>query len=125
MSSMQELAGCYRSVVRHAKGLKLRSSRERLGSYILRQSYLAGNVPSFVLPVEKRLLASYLGMTPENLSRALRSLEDSGVKVDGQRIIITDRAALTALARPDPLIDGPDPEGINAGATLPGVSRTG
>lgn len=119
VSVIQELAGCYRSVVRHAKGLKLRTSRERIASYLLRQAVLAGNVASYILPVEKRLLASYLGMTPENLSRALKSLEADGVKLDGTRVIITDRASLTALAQPDRLIDGPDPEAEHSGASLP------
>lgn len=118
LSVVGELAGSYRAVVRHAKGLKLRNSRERIASWLLRQSMLAGNAPSYLLPYEKRFLASYLGMTAENLSRALRSLEADGVKVDGSRVIITDRARLTALARPDPLIDGPDGAG-QAGATLP------
>ena len=121
VSVIEELAGCYRAVVRHAKGLKLRTSRERIASYLLRQSVAAGNANSYVLPVEKRLLASYLGMTPENLSRALKTLEADGVKVDGMRVIITDRRKLTDLARPDRLIDGPDPDGSNSGVSLPQV----
>lgn len=123
VSVIGELAACYRSVVRHAKGLKLRTSRERIASYLLRQSTLAGRVASFILPVEKRLLASYMGMTPENLSRTLKSLEGDGVKIDGMRVIITDRAKLTALAQPNLLIDGPDPDGEHAGVSLPRVRR--
>jgi len=125
VSVIGELAGCYRAVVRHAKGLKLRTSRERIASYLLRQSRLAGEVASYILPVEKRLLASYLGMTPENLSRALKTLEADGVKIDGTRVIITDRARLTALARPDQLIDGPDPDGSTAGVSLPPANVAG
>lgn len=109
MAIIHELAGCYRAVVRHAKGLKLRNSRERIASYLLRQARFAGDVRSFVLPVEKRILASYLGMTAENLSRALRSLEEDGLKVDGSRVIITDPERLGRIARLDTLIDGPDP----------------
>ena len=123
VSVIQELAGCYRAVVRHAKELKLRSSRERIASYLLRQSVLAGNANSYVLPVEKRLLASYLGMTPENLSRALKTLEADGVKLNGTRVIITDRRKLTDLARPDRLIDGSDPDGSNSGVSLPQVKE--
>lgn len=119
VSVIHELAGCYRSVIRHAKGLKLRTSRERIAAYLLRQSAQAGHVASFTLPVEKRLLASYLGMTAENLSRALKTLEADGVKLDGMRVIITDRTKLTALARPDRLIDGPDPDGSSSGVSLP------
>jgi len=110
VSTITELANCYRSVVRHAKGLKLRNSKERVAAYICRQSRLAGNAASFILPVEKRLLASYLGMTPENLSRAIKSLQSDGVAVDGMRIIITDLKALEAIAGPDALIDGPGTE---------------
>jgi CRP/FNR family transcriptional activator FtrB len=125
VSVIHELAGAYRAVVRHAKGLKLRTSRERIASYLLRQSRQAGDAESYVLPVEKRLLASYLGMTPENLSRALKSLEAEGVKLDGSRVTITDRARLSALAKPDWLIDGPDPDGASAGASLPPVASAG
>lgn len=108
VSTINELAGAYRSIVRHAKGLKLRNSRERIASYLLSQSRVVGEGPSYTLPVEKRLLASYLGMTAENLSRALKSLEADGVKINGARVIITDRKRLTALVQPDPLIDGLD-----------------
>ena len=116
---INELAACYSSVVRNAKSMKLRNSRERVASYLLRQSMLAGGVPTYTLAVEKRLLASYLGMTPENLSRTLKSLEADGVKIDGARVIITDRTRLTALVQPDKLIDGPDPVADSTGSGLP------
>lgn len=119
VSVINELAACYRAVVRNAKTLKLRNSRERVASYLLRQSLLAGGVVSYTLPVEKRLLASYLGMTPENLSRTLRMLEADGVKIDGARVIITDRDKLAALAHPDRLIDGPDEIADGNGSALP------
>lgn len=116
---INELAACYRSVVRSAKSLKLRNSRERVASYLLRHSIIAGGAPSYMLGVEKRLLASYLGMTPENLSRTLKSLESDGVKIDGARVIITDRTRLTALVKPDALIDGLDAVADSMGSGLP------
>jgi CRP/FNR family transcriptional regulator, transcriptional activator FtrB len=106
VSTINELAACYRGVVRHNKNLKLRNSRERIAAYVLRK---AGARASFQLPVEKRQLASYLGMTPENLSRAMRALAEDGMKVDGQRIIITNRPALEKVAQVTPLLDGPPP----------------
>jgi CRP/FNR family transcriptional regulator, transcriptional activator FtrB len=121
VSVINELAACYRAIVRNTKGLKLRNSRERVASYLLRQSRFLEDAPSFRLPVEKRLLASYLGMTPENLSRTLRALEDHGVKIDGMRVIITDRSKLMSLAQPDMLIDGPDPDALGSGSSLPPV----
>lgn len=101
---VSELAQCYRSVVKNAKDLKLRTSLERLANYLLRQSQTSGT-PAFDLTIEKRRLASFLGMTPENLSRAFKGLEPHGVGVSGNRISITDPEALTGFAKPSPLID--------------------
>ena len=112
ISIINELAGCYRAVVRHAKSLKLRSSRERVAAYLLKQSQLAGGAPRFALGIEKRLIASYLGMTPENLSRALKTLDDVGIRVHGHQVAITDMARLLAFVPPDALIDGPDSAGM-------------
>lgn len=100
-----ELAQCYRSTIKSQKDLKLRTSLERLANYLLRQQARAGTTPDFELPFEKRKLASFLGMTPENLSRAFKGLKPYGVVVDGSRIAITDRAELEAFARPCALID--------------------
>jgi len=125
VSIVGELAGAFRSMARHAKNLKLRSSRERIGCYLLKQSLLAGRVDRFVLQVEKRLVASYLGMTPESLSRALKALEADGVSMNGQVVTITDRARLIAACPPDVLIDGPDPDAISGGVSLPGPALPG
>lgn len=100
-----ELATCYRSVVKSQKDLKLRTSLERLANYLLRTQKRAGNGGDFELPTEKRRLASALGMTPENLSRAFKSLQPYGVQVDGNRITITDQEDLERFAKPSPLID--------------------
>ncbi|SIT02184.1 CRP/FNR family transcriptional regulator, transcriptional activator FtrB [Roseivivax lentus] len=99
-----ELAQCYRSVIKAQKDLKLRTSLERLANYLLRQHKNASGT-EFDLPFEKRRLASFLGMTPENLSRAFKSLQPYGVSVTGTRIRIDDPTNLVAFAKPDPLID--------------------
>ena len=57
------------------------------------------------LSMEKRRLASFLGMTPENLSRAFKSLEPYGVNVNGSQIEIRDLATLESFAKPSFLID--------------------
>ena len=120
VSVIGELAGAFRMMARHAKNLKLRTSRERVAGYLLSQSQMADGADRFVLKVEKRLVASYLGMTPENLSRALKALEPCGVKLHGQTVTITDRKALMAACPPDLLIDGPDPDRLGGGVSLPG-----
>jgi CRP/FNR family transcriptional activator FtrB len=101
-----ELAQCYRSVVRTAKDLKLRTSLERLANYLLReQKRSAPGEQVFNLPFDKRRLASLLGMTPENLSRAFKSLQSYGVTVDGARVAIGSQSDLERFAKPNPLID--------------------
>ena len=99
-----ELSQCYRAVVKNTKDLKLRTSLERLANYLLRQSKRAES-NAFDLTMEKRRLASFLGMTPENLSRAFKNLEPYGVRVQGNHIEITDREDLTRFAKPSPFID--------------------
>jgi CRP/FNR family transcriptional activator FtrB len=100
-----ELAQCYRSVVKSQKDLKLRTSFERLANYLLRQQRHLGGGAAFELDFEKQRLASVLGMTPENLSRAFKGLHPYGVVVNGTRIAISDQAALERFAKPNPLID--------------------
>ncbi len=105
LAIVDELSRCYRATIRNMKNLKLRTSIERLANYILKQHHRQGDALAYQLPIEKRRLASYLGMTPENLSRAFNNLKPHGVMVDGQTITITDLATLTAFAKPDILID--------------------
>ncbi|MGV8987169.1 MAG: helix-turn-helix domain-containing protein [Cypionkella sp.] len=102
---VSELAQSYRGVVKHVKDLKLRSSVERLANYLLRKYTAAGAPDSFDLTLEKRRLASFLGMTPENLSRAIKALQAYGVAVEGSTVKIADPADLIRLAKPTPLID--------------------
>ncbi|MCB1387721.1 MAG: helix-turn-helix domain-containing protein [Rhodobacteraceae bacterium] len=100
-----ELAQCYRSSIKAHKDLKLRSSLERLANYLLREQRRANGASGFDLPFEKRRLASVLGMTPENLSRAFKGLHPYGVVVLGNRIQIENARDLLSFAKPSPLID--------------------
>ena len=99
------LAGQFRRLVRQIKNLKLRSSSERVGSYILALSRAQKNPDRVVLPYEKNLIASELGMTRESFSRTLSALQDDGIVVQGDTILIIDAARLAAVSAPDPLID--------------------
>lgn len=100
-----ELASCYRSVIKDCKGLKLRTGVERLANRLIRFHKDQNANGSIELPYDKRTLASLLGMTPENLSRAFNTLKPYGVKVDGPEIQLEDLGSLEILAKVDPLID--------------------
>ena len=102
---VEDLAQSYQAVVKSSKNLKLRSAIERLANYLLRQRQRAGNAVEFTLPIEKRRLASSLGMTAENLSRAFKKFRPYGVETDGATVTISDPADLITLAKPTPLID--------------------
>ena len=107
-ATVRELARRYRDLVRDIKNNKMRTGLERIANYLLRLQTERGGKGPHELPVEKRTLASYLGMAPENLSRALVQLADHGVEIKGNTFSITDKARLRRLARPQPLIDDPN-----------------
>jgi CRP/FNR family transcriptional activator FtrB len=100
-----ELAACYHGVVRAYKNVKLRTAVERLANYLLVLNARHESKGKLELPVEKRILASMLGMTPENLSRAFATLRPYGVEVDGGEVRLAKPKDLEALAKPSALID--------------------
>lgn len=102
-ATMHELALAYRDLVRALADMKLRQSAERLGNYLLQQESQQTAAGTIHLRAEKRVLASLLGMTPENLSRAFSILATHGVRVNGGKITIIDREALCEFSRPDPI----------------------
>ncbi|MBT8471845.1 MAG: helix-turn-helix domain-containing protein [Marinicaulis sp.] len=104
-SIVGELANCYRGVVRNQKNLKLRTGVERLASFLAHQQFRQGGGEKIQLPIDKKTLASMLGMTPENLSRSFSVLRHSGVTVDGPTITIGSIDDLKETARHAPLID--------------------
>jgi CRP/FNR family transcriptional regulator, transcriptional activator FtrB len=104
---IDELARAFRNVIKLAKNQKLRTGVERLANYLLQLHADTGEPPELTLPIEKRYLASLLGMTPENLSRAFATLRPYGVQVEGSLVRLNRLADLRTLAKPTPLIDDP------------------
>lgn len=100
-----ELAGSFRTLVKEFKNHKLRTGVERLANRLLRLNAEQGATGRLALPYDKRTLASLLGMTPENLSRAFGTLKPYGVEVNGSQIRLTRISDLESLAKPHPLID--------------------
>jgi len=101
---VRELALRYRDLVKELKTLKLRTGTERLANWLLAADLEAGGPGQIRLPCEKRTLASRLGMTPENLSRAFAALAGHGVSIKGRDVRL-DRRVLEAFGKPSPLID--------------------
>lgn len=105
LAMVEELAGWQRSLLRVVKNHKLRTGVERLANYLLTLQVRQGGETTLTLPYEKRILASLLGMTPENLSRAFAALADYGVTVHGSEVKMTMMTALRRMAKPTPAID--------------------
>jgi CRP/FNR family transcriptional activator FtrB len=91
-----------RSLVRQVCDLKLRTTAQRLGCYLLSLSDVGpANATALRLPFDKRLLAARLGCRQENLSRAFAALRGFGVETHGARVILHDIAKLKVYSEPD------------------------
>jgi CRP/FNR family transcriptional regulator, transcriptional activator FtrB len=96
----------FRTMVRQVRDLKLRTTAQRLGCYLLaRVKDGEATSADFRLPFDKGLLAARLGCRQENLSRAFAALRAYGVETHGARVILHDIPRLKALAVPDELSD--------------------
>lgn len=90
----------YSAMVRQVCDLKLRTTAQRLGAYLLDLTQPAAtNTASFRLPFDKRLLAARLGCRQENLSRAFAALRGLGVETHGARVILHGIDRLRACAQ--------------------------
>jgi CRP/FNR family transcriptional regulator, transcriptional activator FtrB len=101
-------AAQFRRQVKQAKNLRLRSAEDRVGCYLLRLAKVAVPGRPIRLPLEKRLLASELGMTRETFSRTLALVARHGLRLEGDLVILEDAVAARARFPLDPLIDGPE-----------------
>lgn len=111
LAAAGEVADGYRDVTRLLMNEKLRTSVERLAAWIVQTCTTHGNRASVELKFNKRILASRLGMAPENLSRNLALLERYGVRNAGRDIMVDDFRLLLEFAKPNPSIDGPAVDG--------------
>lgn len=95
----EEMARHWRTLVRQIKDLKLRSAPQRLAAYLLANG--APGRAAVKITIEKRVLASRLGMTPASLSRAFRELKTLGVQASGNQITLGNTEALRSFCHYD------------------------
>lgn len=73
------------------------STAQRLGCFLLRLCTSGegqNGAASLQIPVEKHVLASYLGMKPETFSRSQQQLKSLGIDISGARVTIASIARL-------------------------------
>lgn len=95
------LASESHELIEDFKSHRLRSTIERVAHWMLRGDRRSGDTGRIVIPFDKRVLASYLGMAPEHLSRSFHVLASAGVEVHRRTVTLSDRAALSEAAGMD------------------------
>lgn len=71
------------------------TAAQRIGCFLLRLcNQQTGGACVLHMPVEKHVVASYLGMKPETLSRSFQQLSPIGVRVQGADVTVDDIGAL-------------------------------
>jgi CRP/FNR family transcriptional activator FtrB len=96
----------FRSLVLQVCDLKLRTTAQRLGYYLLALAPdKSSQSATLRLPFDKRLLAARLGCRQENLSRAFATLREQGVETRGARVVLHDIPRLRDYAV---AFDGPE-----------------
>ena len=89
-------------LVTQISSLKLKSTAQRLAGFLLGIADTHQNVTRAHFPYDKRLVAQYLGMTAESLSRALARLAPLGVTSNNDNTVtMDDLAALRAFCGED------------------------
>ncbi len=84
-----------RMLVRQIAELKLKTTAQRLGSFLLSMVEAEEGAASVRFPYDKKLVADQLGMKPESLSRALAKLAKMGVEsLPDNSVVIADVEAL-------------------------------
>src|SRR4051794_14337937 len=91
-----------RTLVQQIEQLQIQSAPQRVGSFLLKMCPAGKGSASFMLPVEKSLVARRLGIQPETFSRALGKLRSVGVEVQGAVVSVSDIDALREFCQEDP-----------------------
>ncbi len=82
------------SVSDQLERIQLKPTTQRLADFLLNLTPANDANGEITLPFEKALIAAYLGMEPESLSRALKDLQAVGVSNRGRRVHIENARAL-------------------------------
>lgn len=104
-SMLRELASEFRRTLKALKSQKLRDGTERIAAFLLELQQAQGGAETVSLPADRKTIASYLGMTRENLSRSLQKIGDYGAAVRGNEVVLRDPGKLRAHAAPSHLMD--------------------
>ncbi len=89
------------NLIQQIEQLKAHSGLQRVAEFIASMCGVQQGSCVIVLPYDKVIIASRLGLTPEYLSRAFARLRNLGVVVNASRVMVQDVARLRQLAGED------------------------
>ncbi|MBV8060935.1 MAG: Crp/Fnr family transcriptional regulator [Alphaproteobacteria bacterium] len=79
----------------HVEQLTLRTAEERVGRFLLQIRHeVSDHGEEFDLPFSKNIIAAYLGIKPETLSRTLQMFKAQGIKIDQAHIKLPNQQSL-------------------------------
>ncbi len=90
LNSLKYLSQTSRSYLSQIDNNRLKSSKERVGWFLLKQFIEQKNPNTILLPYEKTIIASLLDMKPETFSRSLKSFKNRGLSSEKHQIQIKD-----------------------------------
>ena len=88
-------------LVHQVEQLKSHTGAQRIADFLLGLCKDETGECTVILPYDKVLIAAWLGMKPESLSRSFRRLEQCGVKIVKDRAIIESVEQLSDFAQED------------------------
>lgn len=94
---LQETAARNRSLLKQISQMRLNNSQQKVGQFLLGMAFEKGGNKNEMLELryEKSMIASYLGIKSETLSRALQKLKNDGeIKVEKSKIILLRKESL-------------------------------
>lgn len=82
-------------LIHQVESTRLKSVDERVGWFLLKLTLNSDKYNGAVqLPYDKAMIASYLDMKPETLSRALKRFKEKGFKIENDTVIIPEITSL-------------------------------
>ncbi|WP_425040478.1 Crp/Fnr family transcriptional regulator [Primorskyibacter sp. S187A] len=89
-------------LITHVEQLKSHTAAQRIADFLLTLCPDNSSTCTVVLPYDKVLIAAWLGMKPESLSRAFRRLKGHGVTIRKNHAVIESVEELSHYAEEDP-----------------------
>lgn len=100
-----KLAALSQNLMRELHNQKLRTSFERLASWLLARTEERDGAQEFRIDLSRQQLANVLSTSPESLSRSIGALERSGVVFHRNTVRVACRSRLVEAAVPSSIMD--------------------